>query len=838
MPPAQAALELSTSPVLPKQGVRPHVRGKFLFVGDEKLYVRGVTYGTFRPREDGCEYPEPDVVDGDFAAMTANGLNAVRTYTVPPRWLLDAAWRHGLRIMVGLPWEQHVTFLDDRARARDIEERVRAGARACAHHPAVLCYTIGNEIPASIVRWYGRRRVQQYLERLYQAAKSEDPDALVTYVNYPSTEYLDLPFVDLVCLNVYLEAQDRLEAYLARLHNIVGDRPLIMAEIGLDSRRHGTEAQARALDWQVRTAFAAGCAGVFAFAWTDEWHRGGCDIEDWDFGLMDRDRRPKPALAAVSRAFAEAPFPPQIRWPRVSVVVCSYNGARTIRDTLEHLRKLEYPDYEVVVVDDGSTDETAAIAREYDVRLVSTENRGLSAARNTGLELATGEIVAYTDDDAYPDPHWLTSLAATFLRTGDAGVGGPNIPPPGDGWIADCVANAPGGPVHVLLSDREAEHIPGCNMAFRKSALEAIGGFDPQFRAAGDDVDVCWRLQERGWKLGFHPAAVVWHHRRNSIRAYWKQQLGYGRAEALLERKWPEKYNAVGHLTWAGRLYGKGFALTLGLVRRVYHGTWGSAPFQSVYQLAPSVYGSLPLMPEWYLIIAALAALAGLGALWEPLLAAVPLLILAAGASVAQASLSAARASFTSAPQSWSERLRLRGLTTVLHLLQPLARLRGRLRHGLYPWRRRGADGFVLPWPRTAKTWTERWQESHEWLGVVAETLRAAGTCVRTGGDFDRWDLEVRDSMLGAARLLMSLEEHGQGRQLVRFWAWPRVSPVGLTVIVLFQILSIGAAIDGAWAAAGILGLIAALLALRALQECAGSMAAILRALRQTAGES
>ncbi len=139
-----------------------------------------------------------------------------------------------------------------------------------------------------------------------------------------------------------------------------------------------------------------------------------------------------------------------------------------------------------------------------------------------------------------------------------AGVGGPNLAPSGDGMIAECVANSPGGPVHVLLSDVEAEHIPGCNMAFRKSALEAIRGFDPRFRTAGDDVDICWRLVERGGRIGFHAGAMVWHHRRNSVRTYWKQQRGYGRAEALLERKWPEKYNAPGHLSWAGRLYGRG----------------------------------------------------------------------------------------------------------------------------------------------------------------------------------------------------------------------------------------------------------------------------------------
>ena len=105
----------------------------------------------------------------------------------------------------------------------------------------------------------------------------------------------------------------------------------------------------------------------------------------------------------------------------------------------------------------------------------------------------------------------------------------------------------------MLLDDRIAEHVPGCNMAFSRDTLLGLGGFDPQFRVAGDDVDLCWRLQERGWTLGFSPAAVVWHHRRNSLQAYWKQQCGYGKAEALLERKWPSKYNAAGHLAWSGR---------------------------------------------------------------------------------------------------------------------------------------------------------------------------------------------------------------------------------------------------------------------------------------------
>src|SRR5208337_1897312 len=107
-------------------------KGKFIYVGDEKFYIRGVTYGPFRPDGHGCEYHDPKTVDRDFAQMAANGINTVRTYTVPPRWLLDTALKHNLRVMIGLPWEEHITFLDDKKLAKDIERRVREGVKACA----------------------------------------------------------------------------------------------------------------------------------------------------------------------------------------------------------------------------------------------------------------------------------------------------------------------------------------------------------------------------------------------------------------------------------------------------------------------------------------------------------------------------------------------------------------------------------------------------------------------------------------------------------------------------------------------------------------------------------
>ena len=197
--------------------------------------------------------------------MVAAGINAIRTYNVPPRWFLDAAQRANLRVMVGLPWEQHVTFLDDSRTVRAIEARVREAVRDCAGHPAVFCYAVGNEIPAAIVRWLGGRRVERFIEKLYRVVKAEDPEGLVTYVNFPTTEFLELPFLDFFCFNVYLESRDAFEAYLARLQTLAGDRPLLLAEIGLDSRRNGEKAQADSLEWQVRSAFVGAALEHLSF---------------------------------------------------------------------------------------------------------------------------------------------------------------------------------------------------------------------------------------------------------------------------------------------------------------------------------------------------------------------------------------------------------------------------------------------------------------------------------------------------------------------------------------------------------------------------------------------
>ena len=808
--------------------VRLEVRGKFLFEGDEKFYVKGVTYGAFRPDKEGREYQDHQRIEADFAQMAANGFNAVRIpHTTPPCSLLDAALRHGLRVMVGLSAEQFVGYLIDRKKAPDIEEIIRSKVRAIRGHPALLCYAIGNEIPAPTARWLGRRRVERYLHRIYRVVKQSDPRGLVTYVNYPTTEYLELPFLDLLSFNVYLESEERLRAYLARLQNIAGDRPLIMSEVGLDALRNSEIRQAVVLDWQVRAAFASGCAGVFVFSWTDEWHRAGAEVDDWKFGITHLDRTPKPALLVLRNALAEIPFPADLHWPLISVVVCSFNGSRTIGECLEAIGNICYPAFEVIVVDDGSTDDTAAIAAQYDATLIRTPNHGLSHARNVGWQAASGEIIAYIDDDAYPDPDWLIYIADTFRNGNYAGVGGPNVLPPHDGSIAACVANSPGGPRHVLLTDTEAEHIPGCNMAFVRTALEAIGGFDERFRVAGDDVDICWRLQERGWKLGFSPSAQVWHHRRSSVRAYLRQQKAYGEAEALLEKKWPQKYNSAGHLSWLGRVYGLGPTRTLGTITRIYYGQWGSAPFQFLYERSGRIQ-SLLLMPEWYLANLALVVIGTLGIFWHPLFFFLLPLAVSAGIPIANACASAARSRL--AGQGFQ--LPLRVLTALLYMFQPVARLYGRLGYGLNVWRNHISAGFTLPVPCKMATWTERWQAPEPRLESIERYLRSKGIPVERGGECDHWDLQIQGSFWGGARLLMAVEDHGAGTQYVRCRVWPKCFAPGLILSVTLALFSAGAALDRAGATSILLALAALLSVYKTIRECGRASAVMLDGIR------
>jgi GT2 family glycosyltransferase len=827
--------------------VRATVAGKFLQLGPERFWVKGVSYGTFAPDTDGHHFPPPARIAEDFALMRRAGVNTVRTYTVPDQRFLDLAQQHGLRIMVGVPWADHVAFLDDRRLSRAIRREVMAHVRAVASHPAVVMMALGNEIPAAIVRWLGPERVERFLSELYVDAKAIAPGTLFTYVNYPPTEYLNLPFIDLVAFNVYLHRERDLRAYLARLQNLAGHKPLLVAEAGADSVRQGVHEQAALTAMQLRASFAEGACGAVAFAWTDEWWRGGQAINDWAFGLVDARRRPKPALQSVAEVFASVPFAagPQPRM-KVSVVVCAYNAAETLHECLSSMERLSYPDFEVIVVNDGSRDSTGAIARQYpSCRVIDVDHAGLSAARNAGLAAATGEIVAYADADVRVDPDWLTYLVQPFASAEVVAAGGLSLPPLDSPWLAHCVARAPGGPTHVLLDDRTAEHVPGCNLAIRRDALRAIGGFNPIYLRAGDDVDVCWRLQAAGGRIEFVPGALVWHHHRSSVRAYWRQQVGYGEGESWLVPHHRERFTGA-KIAWRGHIYSP-LPFVRSLSRpRVNVGIWGSAAFPSVYHTQAFSLAFLPHTVRWQIVSASLIAAALLVGLVIRPAVGTPLAVIGI-AGLATTVFQCVRYALASDIESLPNIVRhsrhasraiYRVVIMWLHLLQPFARAAG-YRRGLRrppsaapPSARdpRSSPGDVaralnLLWRGAfeSRFWAERWIGAEALLMRVTDRLRSSPLGQNVEIE-DGWltgrDVRVPIWPFAWLDLRVLVENHGAGRSLIRVGhrlplsAWSMVIALA---IAAWPIARLQAATLGVLAMSGVCSLVGIVLAGTAL---------------------
>jgi len=236
-------------------------------------------------------------------------------------------------------------------------------------------------------------------------------------------------------------------------------------------------------------------------------------------------------------------------------------------------------------------------------------------------------------------------------------------------------------------------------------------------------------------------------------------------------------------------------------------------------------------MPEWYLVMAAFALLSVLSLSWRPLVFAVPFFVWSLATPIAQAIASARSARFTDPPRSRAGRWRMHGLVAALHLMQPLARLRGRLRHGLTIWRQRGPDRITTPIARTYPLLVARWHAPDDRLRALQAAMKETGAVVLHGGDYDSWDLEVRGGFFGAARMQMATEDSGSGTQLVRVRTWPICHwMVPLQFGVSFG-LAVAAAIGDGYVASTVLGIMAATIASRVLRDCGRATQAIAEAL-------
>ena len=765
--------------------------GKFLWVGQTKFFLHGATYGPFGPMGRNHGLPPPDVTARDLDDMRDWGANILRLYQVPPEWFLDQCAARGLRVVVSIPWNDHVDFLRRPTDRQGIHTQIREASARLAAHPATAVILVGNEIHSTLVRWLGPRRVQDFLEALIDTARAAAPGVLIGYANYPGTEFLQPGNADFTAFNVYLEERTALDRYLARLQNIAGDKPLVITEFGVDSQSHGPDRQGEILGWEHQSVIENGVAGNIIFSWTDEWHRGGQMVTGWSFGLTARSRTPRPAWHAL----AGGPLLPDSLLPaappRVSVIVCSRNGSATLEVCLESLTRLHYPNYEILLIDDGSTDAVPEITRRHPaVRYIHQEAAGLSVARNTGAAAATGAIFAYTDDDCIADPDWLTYLTRALTDPIMSAAGGPNVPPPPKTLTQACVIAAPGGPAHVLISDRLAEHIPGCNLAVKREAFESIDGFRPKYHAAGDDVDFCWRLQEAGGGIAFAPAAMVWHRRRNTVGAFLQQQRGYGKAEALLMARHSGRFGQIGGARWRGVVYQPAMVRLLQQTSRIYTGLFGYAPFQAIYQPPLSEIWWLITSFPWWLIILALAA----NGIWFPaaFIPAALMLLLTLAATARQAWL-------LRAPAPWPA-LRAWLILWFLMISQPLVRGWSRfvwnIRLGSAP---RGSwfSAFHLPWRlwKPAKSITELafWSESgagrDELLTHLRHLLTEHKMSPATDDGWRDWDLEARVSPWWRIRLATVTEYHEAPRRLTRIRLGSRITVAWFVLQLLVGII-------------------------------------------------
>lgn len=549
---------------------RLSVDGKHLLLDGERCFLRAVTYGPF---PDDC-----GLVDAiELARIAQSGFHAIRTYGLPEQKFLDLAQELKLIVIPTHTWGHGCDFFAEPIIYLKAQEEMEDWIRRYRAHPALGALLVGNEIPSEMARWMGPVRVRERLDQLIRTSHRIAPKLPVAYANFPTTEYLEPGDADFTAFNLYLEDLGALKNYLPRLHHLAGDRPVLITEFGLDTERNSEEEQARLLPEAQTLCHQAGLAGCTLYAWSDHWKNNGRTVDDWSFGLTRRDGSAKPVLVKL------ADWKPSdlSEQPRFSVIICTRNGAGRLTRCLDAISRIKYENFETLVINDGSADHTRELLdQRNDIRVFHLDSCGLSAARNHGASQATGEILAFTDDDCVVDPYWLSELARAYATTDHAAIGGPNLSPPAATLQLALTTAAPGAPTHVMLNDTLAEHLPGCHLSVKKTAFSEISGFDPLFETAGDDVDFCWRLRDADFTLGFSASSFVWHHRRATPWRYLKQQMGYGRAEALLFKKYPHRFGKSG-IRWQGVVY-QGNALGIQSGDVIYSGPAGSASYQSL----------------------------------------------------------------------------------------------------------------------------------------------------------------------------------------------------------------------------------------------------------------
>lgn len=227
----------------------------------------------------------------------------------------------------------------------------------------------------------------------------------------------------------------------------------------------------------------------------------------------------------------------------ISVIIPAYNAAATIEECIEALQYQTVPrtQYEIIVVDDGSRDNTREIVERYDVKLVSQSNQGPGAARNHGISQASGEIVLFTDADCAPTVNWVEEMVKPFENLEIVGVKGVYQTRQRE-LIARFVQIEYEDKYAKTRKDQYIDFVDTYSAGYRKTVFEDYGGFDPIFpMAAGEDIEFSHRLAERGCKMVFAPQAIVYHQHPDSLSKYLRRKFYVGFWRVVRYKRYPRK---------------------------------------------------------------------------------------------------------------------------------------------------------------------------------------------------------------------------------------------------------------------------------------------------------
>jgi O-antigen biosynthesis protein len=231
------------------------------------------------------------------------------------------------------------------------------------------------------------------------------------------------------------------------------------------------------------------------------------------------------------------------RKPKVSVVICAWNAGNCIANVLKSLKSQTFKDFEIVVSDDGSTDNTAEVSKSYGARVISKHHQGLSAARNVGIQNSRANIVAIIDADCHATSKWVEEIYNTISQ-GEIIVTG-NTKIPKSTFLGDCISalGYPGGGhlgfENMWKVDKKGytHHLAGGNCAFRKNEILALGAFEPKLTITCDDVFLAMKIQENNYKIKYNPKMIMYHPARKSILPFFHWHYTRGRGQYFFKKQ-------------------------------------------------------------------------------------------------------------------------------------------------------------------------------------------------------------------------------------------------------------------------------------------------------------